>query len=139
MRNILSSLLLLFLVTSAWGQDKTLHVFVADRQQQEDLGGKTQANERFRLVWHYWGDVDLIEAHLSKGLPSDQAQALKVMQQRIDAMTANDKASLGAAWRSRHMASDLGIAPNDMPAVWSSDGRVITHVEDLRHVFSRFQ
>jgi hypothetical protein len=138
MRKIWLSILLLFLATSAWGQGNTLHIFVVDRQQQEDLGGKTQANERFRLVWHYWGDVDLIEDHLSKGLPSDQAQALKVMQQRIEAMTPSDKAALGSAWRSRQMASDLGIDPNDMPAVWS-DGRAITHVEDLRHVFSRFQ
>lgn len=138
MRKISLSLLLLFLGTSAWGQGNTLHIFIVDRQQQEDLGGKTQAIRRFRLVWHYWGDVDLIEDHLSKGLPSDQAQAMKVMQQRIEAMTASDKAALGAAWRSRHMASDLGIVPEDMPAVWS-DGRVITHVEDLRYVFTRFQ
>jgi hypothetical protein len=138
MKKIVLLILLLFLATSSWGQDTTLHIFVVDRQQQEDLGGKTQANERFRLVWHYWGDVDLIEDHLSKGLPSDQAQALKVMQKRIKAMTASDKAALGTAWRSRHMASDLGIVPNDMPAVWS-DRRVFTHVLDLRHVFSKIK
>jgi cell division protein FtsB len=138
MRKTFLLLLLLYFATSAWGQGDTLHIFVVDRQQREDLGGKTQANERFRLAWHYWSDVDLIEDHLGKGLPSDQAQAMNVLQQRINAMTASDKAALGAAWRSRHMASDLGIAPDDMPAVWS-DGRVITHVEDLRHVFSRFQ
>jgi hypothetical protein len=134
-------LLGIFLYCSSVGAEegeKRVHVFVMDRDQQFELAGKTQAEERFDLVWHYWGDVDLIENEMGKGLPRDQAKALKVMKQRIAAMTESDKAALGNAWRGRHMASDIGVNPDNMPAVWA-DGRVFTHVEDLRHVFSRIK
>ena len=131
-------LVMLTISATAVAQDRLLHVFVMDRDQQHELGGKTQAEERFDLVWHYWGDVDLIEEALGKGLPSDRDKALQVMKRRVDAMTESDKSALGGAWRGRHMASDLGIKPENMPAVWA-DGRVFTYVEDLRHVFSRIK
>ncbi|MET0080872.1 MAG: DUF1525 domain-containing protein [Candidatus Thiodiazotropha lotti] len=140
MKTILYTLLGVFLYSSVGADDlnKSVHVFVMDRDQQYELAGKAHTEERFDLVWHYWGDVDLIEDEMGKGLPSDQAQALKVMKQRIAAMTESDKAALGNAWRGRHMASDVGVNPDNMPAVWA-DGRVFTHVEDLRHVFSRIK
>jgi hypothetical protein len=129
--------LTLFLSSSVYAENNTIkaHVFVMDRDQQYTLGGKSQAEEKFDLVWHYWSDVDLIEDEMGKALPSNQKKALTVLKQRIASMTDQDKAILAKSWRGRHMASDLGISPGNMPAVWA-DGRVFTHVEDLRHVFS---
>ncbi|MEW8492651.1 MAG: hypothetical protein AB2604_02550 [Candidatus Thiodiazotropha taylori] len=134
---IYSMLLTLLLCSSVYAEGNTIkaHVFVMDRDQQYALAGKTQAEERFDVVWHYWSDVDLIEDEMGKALPTDQKKALMVLKQRIASMTDQDKAILAKSWRGRHMAGDLGISPGNMPAVWA-DGRVFTHVEDLRHVFS---
>lgn len=135
--SIFTTLLYCSLVGAQEFENK-VHVFVKDRDQQHELAGKTQAEERFNLVWHYWGDVDLIEDELGKGLPSDREKALQIMKHRVDAMAERDKAVLANAWRGRIMAEDLGIMPAKMPAVWA-DGRVFTHVLDLRHVFSKIK
>ncbi|MCU7886497.1 MAG: hypothetical protein KZQ82_20095 [Candidatus Thiodiazotropha sp. (ex Lucinoma annulata)] len=119
-------------------QDTTMHVFVTDRNQQHDLGGKSQAVAKYQLIWHYWGDVDLIEDAMGKGLPSNQDQALKEMSRRIQAMTERDKTTLSDAWRSRIMADDLGVSPDSMPAVWAR-GHVFKNIADLRHVFAQLQ
>ncbi|MCU7804170.1 MAG: hypothetical protein KZQ92_15790 [Candidatus Thiodiazotropha sp. (ex Lucinoma borealis)] len=118
--------------------DTKMHVFVTDRNQQYTLGGKTQAAAKYRLIWHYWGDVDLIEDAMGKGLPSNQDQALKEMARRVQVMTEHDKTALSAAWRSRIMADDLGVSPDNMPAVWAR-GHVFKNIEDLRHVFAQLQ
>ncbi|ODB95175.1 hypothetical protein A3197_17600 [Candidatus Thiodiazotropha endoloripes] len=134
---IYSMLLTLLFCSSVYAESNTIkaHVFVLDRDQQYALAGKTQAEERFGVVWHYWSDVDLIEDEMAKALPNGQKKALLVLKQRIASMTDQDKTMLAKSWRGRHMASDLGINPGNMPAVWA-DGRIFTHVEDLRHVFS---
>ncbi|MEW8439288.1 MAG: DUF1525 domain-containing protein [Candidatus Thiodiazotropha taylori] len=136
---IIIHLMLLMTLFSSWVYAESnmtkAHVFVMDREQQYALAGKTQAEKRFNLVWHYWSDVDLIEGEMGKALPNDQTKALMVLKQRIASMTDQNKTMLAKSWRGRHMASDLGINPGKMPAVWA-DGRVFTRVEDLRHVFS---